>query len=324
MSVRHPDAVYVLPLRSGTPLAAEALAYLRALTRELAVVVVDGSPDPVRAANARALPDEVRHVDAPAPQRGRNGKVLGVRRGLEVSDAPRVVVADDDVRWEAAALGRALAMLDDVDLVRPQNVFDPQPWHARWDTGRSLLNRAVAGDWPGTLVVRRAALPPHGYAADVLFENLELVRTVRARGGRERVARDLLVRRLPPTARHFWRQRVRQAYDSHAQPGRLLVELAVLPSLLVAVQRHRARRAVAGVVVATVVLAEVGRRREGGARVYPASAALWAPVWLGERAVCAWVALAHRVRGGVPYAGTRLRAAATTNRRLRHPVGLAA
>ncbi|MCC2322334.1 glycosyltransferase [Cellulomonas xiejunii] len=324
MTPRHPDAVYVLPLRSATPLDAEALAYLRGLVRELAVVVVDGSPEPVGAANARALPDDVRHVDAPAPQPGCNGKVLGVRRGLEVSDAPSVVVADDDVRWERATLDRALAMLDHADLVRPQNVFDPRPWHARWDTGRSLLNRAVGGDWPGTLVVRRTALPPHGYAADVLFENLELVRTVRARGGRERVARDLLVRRRPPTVRHFWRQRVRQAYDSHAQPGRLLVELAVVPLLVAASLRGRCRRTAAAVAAASVLLAEVGRRRGGGARAYPASAALWAPVWLGERAVCAWLALGYRAAGGVPYAGVRLRAAATPRRRLRRAVGLAA
>jgi Glycosyltransferase like family 2 len=324
MSVRHPDAVYVLPLRGDSPLGAEALTYLRGLVRELAVVVVDGSHDAVRSANARALPDAVRHVDAPAPRPGCNGKVLGVRRGLEASGEARVVVADDDVRWDPATLDAALRLLDDVDLVRPQNVFDPAPWHARWDTGRSLLNRAVGGDWPGTLVVRRAALPPHGYAADVLFENLELVRTVRARGGRERVARDLLVRRVPPTVRHFWRQRVRQAYDSHAQPGRLLVELAVTPLLVAASVRHRGRRTALAVAAASVVVAEVGRRRGGGARAYPASAALWAPVWLGERAVCAWLALGYRAAGGVPYAGTRLRAAATPPRRLRRTVGLAA
>jgi len=32
------------------------------------------------------------------------------------------------------------------DLVGPQNFFDPLPWHARWDSARTLLNRASGGD----------------------------------------------------------------------------------------------------------------------------------------------------------------------------------
>jgi hypothetical protein len=67
-----------------------------------------------------------------------------------------LVVGDDDVRWSRAQLVEALAGMDDgVDLIRPQNRFVPAPWHARWDTGRMLLNRAAGGDWPGTMVVRR-------------------------------------------------------------------------------------------------------------------------------------------------------------------------
>jgi hypothetical protein len=66
-----------------------------------------------------------------------------------------------------------------------------------------------------------------------------------------------------------------------------------------------------------IALAEVGRRRAGGARVFPASAALWAPVWAAERAVTVWLALVMRLRGGVTYRGTRLWRAATPVRRLR-------
>jgi hypothetical protein len=58
----------------------------------------------------------------------------------------------------------------------------------------------------------------------VLFENLELIRTVRAGGGTLRYLRSPLVRRLPPDARTFLSQRVRQAYDSLAQPWRLAAE----------------------------------------------------------------------------------------------------
>ena len=52
-----------------------------------------------------------------------------------------------------------------------------------------------------------------------MFENLELVRTVVAAGGQERLAQELFVRRISSTARHLMGQRVRQAYDKFAPPG---------------------------------------------------------------------------------------------------------
>jgi hypothetical protein len=72
-----------------------------------------------------------------------------------------------------------------------------------------------------------------------------------------------------------------------------------------------------------VLLAEVGRRRSGGRAVFHGYAALWAPLWLLERAVCVWLAVGWRLTGGVPYAGRRLvRAAHSTavlRRRLAGP-----
>lgn len=64
-------------------------------------------------------------------------------------------------------------------------------------------------------------------------------------------------------------------------------------------------------------LAEAGRRRGGGAAVFPASVVAWAPVWLGERAVCVWLALLSRLRGGARYGDGRLVLAAHSVRRVR-------
>jgi hypothetical protein len=61
----------------------------------------------------------------------------------------------------------------------------------------------------------------------------------------------------------------------------------------------------------------VGRRRHGGAEVFEPRAALWAPLWVAERAVCVWLAMAERARGGMPYRGRRLRVAAHSSRHLR-------
>lgn len=330
-------AVYVLPLRATVPMDDELVGYLRGLAGLLEVVVADGSPSTVRAENARRLGSVVRQVAVPPPGPGENGKVLGVLAGMAASGAPLVVIADDDVRWDAATLREALARLDDADVVVPQNVLtaaaaagaDRQsrlgrradarqrhlPWHARWDTARSLVNRAFGTDYPGTLLLRRAALPA-GYDSRVLFENLELLRTVRAGGGRVLAAPDLLVRRLAPGSRKFVEQRVRQAYDSAAQPLRLVAELTALPALVLV--RGRARLAVVtAAATASVLVAERGRRRAGGTRVYPWSAALWAPAWCAERAVCSWLALVQRVAGGARYGGTRIPVAAHSVAQLR-------
>ncbi|SDF56128.1 Glycosyltransferase like family 2 [Cellulosimicrobium cellulans] len=323
------DVTYVLPLRREQPdeaATADLSAYLRDLSRQVEVVVADGSPGPVRALHAAAWGGSARTVEVGPPPTGCNGKVVGVIAALAATTAPRVVVADDDVRWDAATLDRALAALADADAVVPQNVFDPLPWHARWDTARSLVNRALGHDWGGTVVLRRDALGPDGYDARVLFENLELERTLRAHGGTVVYRPDLFVVRRAPTTRKFVEQRVRQAYDSFAQPARLTAELALAPLLgacVVGVVRRRgtARAAWLGaltaVLASAVLLAETGRRRAGGTAAWPASSALWAPAWLVERAVCVWVAVAWRARGGVPYAGTRIRRAAHSTAALR-------
>ncbi|WP_229789955.1 glycosyltransferase [Pilimelia terevasa] len=143
------------------------------------------------------------------------------------------MIADDDVRYTPDQLVRLDALLHDHDLVRPQNYFSPLPWHAWWDTGRTLDNRGLGGeDVPGTLAVRRETFTAMGgYDGDVLFENLELIRTVRAHGGQDRNAPDIHVARNPPTTGRFWSRRVRQAYDDHARPARPGAALAVLPGI---------------------------------------------------------------------------------------------
>jgi hypothetical protein len=290
--------------------------YLAWLTeRTAAVFVVDGSDGDIFARNGASFPPSVRHV-APDPPGTRNGKVGGVCTGLRLARASgydACVVADDDVRYDDAALAAMAVALTGADAVRPQNYFAPVPWHAVEDTARTLLNRAFRADYPGTLGVRCGALPA-GYSGHVLFENLELIRTVRAYGGRAISAPGIYVRRVPPTARAFWDQRIRQAYDSFAQPLRMAAELAVLPSLWRAGRRPRV---VLGAVLVAIAVAERGRRRAGGRAYFPTRASLCAPIWLAERAVCSWLALGARMRGGARYRQARLAVAAHSMRQLR-------
>jgi hypothetical protein len=312
-------ADYVLPLRWTSPRPdeeAELDAYLRSLAPHVRLIVVDGSPPDVFDRHHRLWGDLATHV-APDASTARNGKVAGVHTGLRLARSERVVIADDDVRYDLESLRRVVALLDEADLVGPQNVFRPLPWHAAWDSARSLLNRSMAADYPGTFGVRRTTfLAMGGYDGDVLFENLELMRTVRAFGGLVLRPLDVYVARRPPTADHFWGQRVRQAYDDIAQPWRLATYLPVLP--LAVLGGRRGRRLVAAALGASVGLAEVGRRRAGGATHFPAHVPLLAPAWVAERSVCSWLAVGQAVLlGGVRYGERRLGVAAHSGRYLR-------
>jgi len=304
---------YVLALRSTEPLD-DLTPYVRWLSTRVELVLVDGSDPSVFAHHHRCWSGHALHIPVDPDLATPMGKVGGVLTGLHRVGARRVIVADDDVRYTEHALCRMEELMTDAALVRPQNVFCEWPWHARWDTARSLIARVTGGDWPGTLGVDRdLLLAAGGYAGDVMFENLELARTIQAAGGRRLVASDVYVPRTPPTARQFWSQRVRQAYDELARPGHLACALAILPATFVG-----GKRVALGIATAGTLLAALGRWRASGAREFPCSAVLFAPLWISERAVTAWLAVLSRVMfGGVRYRGTVLRHAAHSTRSIR-------
>ena len=110
------------------------------------------------------------------------GKVAGVRTGIRLASSER---AGDrrrrrPLRPRGAAARRATCSTSTTWCAR-RTTSAALPWHARWDTARTLLNRCLGRDYPGTLAVRRSRMLATGlYDGDVLFENLELIRTVRA------------------------------------------------------------------------------------------------------------------------------------------------
>lgn len=311
---------YLVPIRwRDGEQRRELASYLAAIAPHCdEVIVVDGSPPEVFAANAEAFGAHAIHVPPAAEEDWLMGKVSGVRTGLRLASHERVVIADDDVRYAPEALRRTCRLLDEHDLVRPQNYFERPPWHARWDTARTLLNRSLGRDYPGTLAVRRSRMLAMGlYDGDVLFENLELIRTVRAHGGSTVAPLDLYVARVPPSASHFWGQRTRQAYDDFALPLRMALWLAVTPLLALCAAKRRAAPPLAAATLA-VAVAERGRRRAGGTAVFPVSSSLLAPVWILERGVCAWLAVLQRLRfGGVRYGDSVIPVAAHSERQLR-------
>ena len=312
-------ATYVLPIRWSDDRGLEELTrYLRELPDWIELIVVDGSPQRLFDRHAEAWAPLGRHLRPDPALETPMGKVGGVLTGVREARSEAVVIADDDVRYEERSLIRAFQMLGLADCVRPQNFFDPVPWHALWDTARTLLNRSLGADFPGTLAVRRSSLLAiGGYDGDVIFENLELIRTIRAAGGTVISPLDLYVARRPPSAGHFLSQRVRQAYDDFAIPSRMAAWLAVVPSLGTAAVRRR-WRAPAAAAAGLIAAAEIGRRRAGGRRLYPATSSFFAPLWVLERGICSWLAVRERLlRGGIPYGGAVVPRAASSMLRLR-------
>lgn len=316
------DASYVIPLKWGDATSTvEMTEYLSWLSTRLDVIVVDGSSLDVFEQHAEAWSSLVKHVRPDPDLQFANGKVDGVTTGVRAAGTEKVVIADDDIRFDDGSLDRAVALLDDHDLVYTQSYFDPTPWHAQWDEARVLLNRAFGVSFPVGFGLRRSMfLAAGGYDGDVMFENLELMRTMRFAGARIAEPNDLFVRHLAPDRGWFWSQRVRQAYDELTLPMRLALWLSLAPLTGWAAARRRWGSVALGV-GASMAIAEMGRRRGGGRRVYPATVSLFAPLWLAERAVCSWVALSYRVRlGGIPYRDRVIERAATPPKELRRRV----
>ncbi len=326
------EAEVVIPLRwgdDGDDYRVERMGrYLAGLRQAVvAITVVDGSAPERRRVHEAAWgsyariiePDEATVVMEPGGPRARprtlNGKVVGAMTGIRRARYDAVVLADDDVRHTPDTLGRLVEALARADLVRPVNVYDSWPWQARWDGARTLVNVAFGADWPGTFALRRSTVTRvGGWSPHVLFENLELWRTIEGAGHVVLSLPEVRVPREPPSVQQFWSQRLRQAYDDLAQPGRLVAELSILP--LAALAARRGPGPLVGLAALGVLLGARGRRRLGAGWVPPA-VPLWAPVWLLERGVCAWAALGSRLRGGVSYHGTRVRVAAHSSAQLR-------
>ena len=104
---------YVLPLRwEDGSRRDEMTSYLRWLVTECSdVIVVDGSPANVFAANARSWQSFVLHVPPDPAFACLMGKGAGVETGIRRAHEDEIVLADDDVRYESAPLQRVVALL---------------------------------------------------------------------------------------------------------------------------------------------------------------------------------------------------------------------
>ena len=107
------------------PAPAEFTAYLDELSGWVdEVIVVDGSEPAVRGTTLSLA--ETGSRSSNPPRCTLMGKVGGVVTGVAAARHEKVVIADDDVRYDREALERMSAGLDQADIVRPQNTSSPE------------------------------------------------------------------------------------------------------------------------------------------------------------------------------------------------------
>ena len=308
---------YLLPIRRVQSNRAEAEAfaeYFRSLVDAgCEVLVVDGSPPEVFAMHAAAWNEVCRHVTVNPQYKYLNGKVNGVHTGVDLASCERIILADDDIRYTAADITRACALLDRHEMVRPQNYLAPLPWWARTESARMLINRGTlrAGDYPGTCAFRRSTCLRVGhYDGDVLFDNEEIVRHFALSGADVLCDTGFFILKRPPTLAKWMEQRPRQAYEDFVMRAKTalfasLLPLALLLGLLAGIRAVVTLTAVVSCVSFLVALR--GLLRDRAHRFFPAYTTLYAPLWVLERALSVYWAFYWRVRyGGYPFGSALL------------------
>ena len=306
---------FIVPIRrvETNPAEIEKLAdYFKSLRLAgCEVLIADGSPEEVFTAQKKSWQDFSRHF-APDPKYTYlNGKVNGVHTAVDVASCERIILADDDIRYGAADIKRMCGLLDEHEMVRPQNFIKPLPWWARIETARILINRGVlrAGDYPGTCGFRRSTMRRVGhYDGDVLFDNEEIVRHFALQGANIKYARDFFILKRPPSFAKWLEQRPRQAYEDFVMRAKTFAFLSVLPLVLASgfFSLRAAMSLLIAISLVALLLCYRGLLSDRAYKFFPLSSPLYSPLWILERSLSVYWALYWRVRyGGFPF-GQRL------------------
>ncbi len=303
---------YLLPFRRtcfSVRESAELVSYFGTLAQAgCEILVIDGSPAEVFEQNTVAFVNTCRHVQVDRRFGYLNDKVNGVHTGIELATCEKIILADDDIRYTPDVLRAVCDLLDDYEVVRPQNFLRPLPWWARMESARMLINRATlrAADYPGTCAFRRTTILQAGhYDGDVLFDNEEIIRHFAQDGCTIAYATDLFVRKRPPAFRKWMEQRPRQAYEDFGLRVKTGLFFALIPLMILAAVWFSLLGFVACLLALSafsIFLAISGRARGGARDFFPLPCCFYAPLWILERTFSTYWALYWRLAyGGYPF-----------------------
>jgi hypothetical protein len=307
---------YLLPIRRARfekNHALEFANYFKTLASSgCEVLVIDGSPAGVFAEHDKLWRDFARHEPVDSRFEFLNDKVNGVHTGVRIASHGKIILADDDIRYTLADLEGICALLDDYEVVRPQNYFGllDRPW-VLTESARMLINRATlpTADYPGTCGFRREVFLTTGeYDGDVLFDNEELIRHFALQGARIAYANDFFVAKQAPVLRKWLEQRPRQAYEDFGLRFKTMLFASLLPiaaTLLFLSAKWFLMFALAAALL-SILLAFAGWLRGAARRYFAFYACLFAPLWILERTLSTyWAFYWFLSRGGYPF-GERL------------------
>nr|MBA3272817.1 hypothetical protein [Chthoniobacterales bacterium] len=232
----------------------------------------------------------------------------GIHTGVERASCEKIVLADDDIRYAPDDVPRICTLLDEFEVIRPQNYLEPLPWWARMEAARMLINRATlqTGDYPGTCAFRRSAMLRVGhYDGDVLFDNEEIIRHFAAAGASIDYAIDFFIHKRPPQHSKWKEQRPRQAYEDFG----LRAKTALFVSLPIVIFLGAICAGMVGLLLCIALItlvasavAVLGRARGEAAKFFPAYIPLYASLWVFERSASTYWALYWYFRhGGYPF-----------------------
>ena len=97
---------YILPIKASSPPTAELTSYVQRLGAipGIELIVVDGSSSEIFEAHRIAFGDRIRHVAPDSELATPMGKVGGVLTGVRLAFNERMIIADDDVRYDPTSL----------------------------------------------------------------------------------------------------------------------------------------------------------------------------------------------------------------------------
>jgi hypothetical protein len=303
---------YLLPIRRtafSVTETAELAEYFRALNNAgCEVLVVDGSPAPVFSQHAETWRTLVRHEPVNRSFGYLNDKVNGIHTGVGLAATEKIILADDDIRYTPGEIDRVCELLENFEVVRPQNFLSPLPWWARMEAARMLINRATlrTADYPGTCAFRRETMLRVGhYDGDVLFDNEEIIRHFARAGATVSYATNLFVRKRPPTFRKWLEQRPRQAYEDFGLRAKtaLFLSLPILAGVIgYAFGWKSFTYYLVCLAVISIVIATGGCLRGTAAKYFPWLTCFFAPLWIFERTASTyWALYWHFAYGGYPF-----------------------
>jgi hypothetical protein len=293
---------YVVPLEDS---ATWSPGDLRAFSEYLStlgvagcdVLILDGSAGETLDRNRRTLRWVGRHLSVRPEHRGAGRAIDPLRCAAAEALCEKVILAAPDVRFTAAELGNVCELLDRHEVVEPQEYVDPLPWWAAIEAGRILVHRSLERhpDHGATFGVRKSSIR-RLRSPDWVDSGEDQVRRLMAQGAEVFSALDLFVRRVPPLLSDWLRGRTFQAGNDFGIPLKTALFFALIPMAIMLATFGGLR--MLGGFTGAIVFASISlalRGRSGASSVFPMRTAFFAPLWVLERSVSVYWALALKV-----------------------------